>query len=187
MAELVSGLSGRTFHDVSCGFRAYAREAMLQLNLHGRFTYTQETLLDLAFKGLRIREVPVRVRYFPERQARVSDSIVRYAFRSASIIFRLYRDYHPLRFFATLAASLIVVGAGFASIMVTHYLRTGMFSGQIWAGLVGAACVFVGIAFGILGVVADMLDRIRVNQDRILYLLKGRAGDARRVEDGDRR
>src|SRR5215203_3724038 len=41
MARIVSFLVGRRFHDVSCGFRAYSREALLHLVLLGRFTYTQ--------------------------------------------------------------------------------------------------------------------------------------------------
>ena len=49
-------LSGRRFRDVSCGFRAFSREALLRMNLFGSFTYTQETFLDLIFKGLEIVE-----------------------------------------------------------------------------------------------------------------------------------
>jgi len=172
MSSLVSGLAGKRFHDVSCGFRAYSREALLQLNLHGRFTYTQETFLDLAFKGLRIKEIPVKVVYFAERKSRVAGNLFKYAQRTSSIIFRLYRDYHPLRFFWSIAGALLFVGVCFGSILLTHYVLTGKFTGQIWSGFVGGFFVVLGIAFGIVGVVADMLDRIRVNQERILYLLK---------------
>jgi glycosyltransferase involved in cell wall biosynthesis len=172
MSSLVSGLAGRRFHDVSCGFRAYSREALLNLNLHGRFTYTQETFLDLAFKGLRIREIPVTVKYFAERKSRVAGNLFKYAQRTSSIIFRLYRDYYPLRFFWSIAGFFIGLGVCFSAILLVHYARTGLFTGQIWSGFVGGFFVVVGIAFGIVGVVADMLDRIRVNQERILYLLK---------------
>ena len=60
MARLVSRLTGQTFHDVSCGMRCYSRRAAMSLNPIGRFTYTQEVFLNLAFKQLRIAEVPVR-------------------------------------------------------------------------------------------------------------------------------
>ena len=49
MSSLVSFLSRRKCHDVSCGFRAYSREVCLRLALQGRFTYTQETFLVLSF------------------------------------------------------------------------------------------------------------------------------------------
>ncbi|MFN9907795.1 MAG: glycosyltransferase family 2 protein, partial [bacterium] len=45
MARIVSGLIGQRFDDVSCGFRCYGREALLNLVLLGRFTYTQESFL----------------------------------------------------------------------------------------------------------------------------------------------
>lgn len=38
MSYLISQLVRQNFHDVSCGFRCYSREALLQLNLHGAFT-----------------------------------------------------------------------------------------------------------------------------------------------------
>ncbi len=176
MSSLVSGLAGRTFHDVSCGFRAYSREALLNLNLHGRFTYTQETFLDLAFKGLRIKEIPVTVTYFADRKSRVAGNLFKYAQRTSSIIFRLYRDYHPLRFFWWIAAALIFLGVCFGSVLLVHYIMTGKFTGQIWSGFVGGFFVILGVTFGIVGVVADMLDRVRVNQERILYLLKKSGG-----------
>ncbi|MBI1944767.1 MAG: glycosyltransferase family 2 protein [Deltaproteobacteria bacterium] len=175
MSTLISTLTQKKFHDVSCGFRAYSREALLQLNLHGRFTYTQETFLDLTAKGLRVKEVPVHVSYHEGRKSRVASSIPKYAVRTASIILRLYRDYNPLKFFFALAASFMVPGIGFIAFLGWHYLTTGLFTGQIWAGFVGGALSFVGLMFGILGVLADMLDRIRVNQERILYELKRRA------------
>ncbi len=174
MSSLISALTNKKFHDVSCGFRAYSREALLQLNLHGRFTYTQETFLDLTSKGLRVKEVPVHVTYHHGRRSRVASSIPTYAMRTASIILRLYRDYNPLKFFFALAAAFLLPGLGFITFLGWHYLTTGHFSGHILAGFVGGGLSFVGMMFGILGVVADMLDRVRVNQERILYELKRR-------------
>ena len=68
MAKFISFLSGQKFCDVSCGFRAYSKQALLNLNLFGKFTYTQELILSLKFKGLRIKEIPVRARYFENRK-----------------------------------------------------------------------------------------------------------------------
>jgi glycosyltransferase involved in cell wall biosynthesis len=174
MANLISALTGRRFHDVSCGYRAYGREALLNLNLHGRFTYTQETFLDLTYKGLKVVEVPVVVQYFDGRVSRVANSLVKYAVRTSSIIFRIYRDYYPLRFFAAVGTAFLLLAALFATNLFVHYARTGLFTGQIWSGFVGGALAFVGLMLFLLGVVADMLDRIRVNQERILYELKRR-------------
>jgi glycosyltransferase involved in cell wall biosynthesis len=172
MAAIVSHLSGREFHDVSCGFRAYSREAMLHLNLHGKFTYTHETFLDLSFKDLAIQEIPLSVRYFPDRDSRIAASIPSYALRTCSILLQAYRDYHPLQFFWGLASVLLIIGMGFGINLLTHYLRFGFFTGQIWSGFVGAVFASAALVLFVLGVVADMLDRQRRNQERILYILK---------------
>ncbi|MEK7704265.1 MAG: glycosyltransferase family 2 protein [Myxococcota bacterium] len=172
MSTLVSGLTGSAFHDVSCGFRAYAREAMLRLNLHGSFTYTQESFIDLSYKQIPIVEVPVTVQYFEARRSRVAGSILRYAFKTFGIILRTYRDYYPVRFFWSLAAVLGATGAALASIMLVHYLHTGAFSGQLWAGFTGGFLLTVALAFFLIGIIADILKGLRGNQERLLYYLR---------------
>ena len=86
VAGIVRTLTGKRFHDVSCGFRAFSREALLKMNLFGTFTYTQETFLDLIFKGLTIHEMPVRVRGTREfGSSRIASGLTRYAVRSLQI------------------------------------------------------------------------------------------------------
>jgi len=78
MARMVSSIVGQHFDDVSCGFRAYTREALLQLVLSGAFTYTQEMLLVLGQKGLRMLEVPMVVRGVREHgKSRVASNLFR--------------------------------------------------------------------------------------------------------------
>jgi glycosyltransferase involved in cell wall biosynthesis len=172
MSYLISKLVRQKFADVSCGFRCYSRESLLRLNLNGAFTYTQETFLDFAVKHMEIKEVPIEVVYFADRKSRVAGSIVKYAINTAKIIFRGYRDYFPLRFFWSIAAIFAVPAVLLAIIFFIHYLLTGTFTGYLFAGF-GSAFMFVmSTVFIVLGIVTDMLDRIRTNQERILYLLK---------------
>ncbi|MBV5340911.1 MAG: glycosyltransferase family 2 protein [Deltaproteobacteria bacterium] len=174
MSHLISQMVRQNFHDVSCGFRCYSREALLQLNLHGAFTYTQETFLDFAVKRLTIMEVPISVIYFADRKSRVAGSIIKYAVNTSKIIFRGYRDYYPLRFFWGLSAIFALPSLLLASVFFMHYLLTGIFSGYLFAGFSSAFLLLIALAFFVLGIVTDMLDRIRTNQERILYLLKKR-------------
>ncbi len=172
MARLVSRLCGQVFHDVSCGFRAYSREALLQINLHGEFTYTQETFLDLTNKKLSIVEIPLRVLYDPARRSRVAHSILRYAANTGMIIFQVYRDYFPLRFFFGIALAFFALAIPFGLLFFAHFLLTGLFTDYLFAGLLSAFFVVVGLVFATIAIVSDMLARIRVNQERIMYLLK---------------
>jgi glycosyltransferase involved in cell wall biosynthesis len=183
IAALVRFFSGVKLTDVSCGFRAYSREALLQLNLFGRFTYTQETILDLAFKGARILEVPVGVKYFDNRASRVASSIPRYALNAGTIMMRTIRDFRPMRFFGTVGATVFLVGLMADIFLFQHYLRTGMFSPYKVYGFVGGTLNLAGLLTIGVGFLADLLDRIRMNQERILYHHKKHAfGDLDRPE-----
>lgn len=175
MADLISFLTGRRFYDVSCGFRAYSQEAALQLNLFGQFTYTQESLMDLAFKGLRIMEVPLQVRGVREfGESRIASSVVRYALRTSKIIVLAYRDYKPLAFFGFIAAGFLLLALGTGGFFFWHYLTQGRFSPHLWAGFTAGFSFITSILFFALGLLADMVGRVRSAQERILYLDKCR-------------
>ena len=170
MSRLISRLTGQTFADVSCGMRCYNRKAAMSLNVIGAFTYTQEVFLNLAFKGLRMIEVPIAVRGVREHgKSRVASSILRYAFKTSWIIFRCYRDYYPMRFFGRLAAGLMIPGVLLGLWLLIHYLMTGQFRGHLWAGFTGAGLFFLGLVMLLMGVLGDMLDRHRVYLEELLY------------------
>lgn len=173
VAGIVRLLTGKRFRDVSCGFRAYSREALLRMNLFGSFTYTQEVFLDLVFKELEILEVPVKVRGTREfGSSRMASSLGRYALRSLQIMLRAFISYRPFSFFSVLAGVFLAAGAGFLAFLGWHYLQVHAFSPHIWAGFVGGSLAFVGILTLIIGLVGDMLVRIRMSQEEILYQLK---------------
>ena len=174
MSDLIGFLVNRKFPDVSCGFRAYSREAMLQLNLTGTFTYTQESFLDLANKGLAIKTIPISIKYFPERKSKMAGSILKYTWQTIKIIFRAYRDYNPLRFFGLLGLLPAIPGFIMGIFVIGHYLLTGAFTPYKAVGLTAIYLVSLAIVFWIVGVLADMFVRIRLNQEKILYYEKSR-------------
>jgi len=170
MSRLISRLAGQRFYDVSCGMRCYSRNAALHLHLLARFTYTQEVFLNLAFKEMRIAEVPIRVR--GERQfgqSRVARSLWSYGFKTAQIIFRCYRDYFPLRFFVGIATPLFVIALGLGSFFVAHYIITGSFSPHLWAGFTAAGAFGIALFLLHIGMIGDMLNRHRIYLEEILY------------------
>ena len=57
---VVRQLSGTQIPDATSGFRAYSREAALQLNVVSDFTYTIETIISAGKKNLAIAHVPVK-------------------------------------------------------------------------------------------------------------------------------
>jgi len=173
MSKIVSTVTNSRFYDVSCGFRAYSRETLLRLNLFGSFTYTQETFLDLAFKGLRIVEIPVPVRGVREHgKSRVASNLVRYGSNTIQIILHSVIDYRPLSVFGALAVLLFLGSLCFGLFFLTHFILTGRFSPHIWAGFVSGFLFAMGFLVVALSLLGDMLSRMRLNQEEILYKLK---------------
>jgi glycosyltransferase involved in cell wall biosynthesis len=180
---------GTNFTDVSCGFRAFNREAAYRLTLFGRFTYTQETFIDLFSKGLRMEEVPLKVRGVREHgKSRVASSIFKYATNSLPIILRAMRDIQPLKFFGGISAILFILGAltgGFVSIWyaigdkikvmeagkpVWHVVhRTSPFTSLI---TVSGALMTLSFLLFALALLADMLGRHRKISEELLYLAR---------------
>ena len=172
VAKMISSITGQNFQDVSCGFRAYNRESLLRLNIFGEFTYTHETILSLMYQGLRITEHPIRVKYFPDRKSRVAGSIFRYAIQTSKIILRVLLDYRPIRVFGLFGSLCMIIGIGFEIFLMGHYFLTGMFSPYKSTGFIGLGFIIFGLLILIIALVADMLNRLRINQDKLLYELK---------------
>src|SRR3989442_9824804 len=95
--------------DTTSGFRAYNREAAIQMQVVSKFTYTLETVIQAGKMLVAIDHVPIRTN--PKlREARLFGSISSY-FRSNSLsIFRIYATYEPLRVFLV-AASIVSLAA----------------------------------------------------------------------------
>lgn len=173
---------GTNFSDVSCGFRAFNREAAYRLTLFGRFTYTQECFIDLFSKGLRIAEVPLKVRGVREHgKSRIASNLWKYATNSLPIILRAMRDIQPLKFFGGIAAIIGIPGILMALFVSVWYLtnwKTTPFSMMI---PVAGAMTIVGFLMFALALLADMLARHRRITEELLYLARRRIYSNRRT------
>jgi glycosyltransferase involved in cell wall biosynthesis len=173
MARLISTMVGKRFHDVSCGFRAYSRNAYLRLVLTGDFTYTHEVFLTLAYAGLAICEVPLKIRGVREHgSSRVAPGVLRYGLRTGTIILRTYRDYKPLRFFSFISFFLCIAAICFAVFLIYIRITTGAFTPHKWAAFVAATFGGAALIVFLAGIVAEMLDRARITQEESLYRVR---------------
>jgi glycosyltransferase involved in cell wall biosynthesis len=182
---------GTKFTDVSCGFRAFNREAAYRLTLFGRYTYTQECFIDLFSKGLRMAEVPLRVRGVREHgKSRVASSIFKYATNSFPIILRAMRDIQPLKFFGGIAAILGTLGLMCGGFVLFWYLTHTEHVNGIkfhkttpFTSLIPIAGVLVTLSFllGVLALLADMMGRHRRISEEMLYLARRRVYSSKRT------
>ena len=172
MTSLVNSLAGTSLGDVSSGFRAYNREAILNLNLTGKYTYTHETVLDLAYKRLRLLSIPIPVKYYPERKSKIASNLLTYTNQTLRIILKAFRDYRPFYFFGLLALGPFIIGTGLSIFMLYHYLRTGDFTPYKFVGFIGIYLLSLALVFMIIGFLADILVGIRLTAEKQLYLQK---------------
>jgi glycosyltransferase involved in cell wall biosynthesis len=171
-AYIVSRLSQMKFTDVTCGFRAYTREALLSMNINNKFTYTQEAFQILASKNMNIVQVPVTIKYFKGRKSRVVSSVLSYIFTSGFNIVRVFKDFAPMKFFGILALFPVLIGLFFLLFTGIHWLNTGVFFPYKFIGLTGLYLFSLGVVILLFGVLSDMLGRILNNQEKILYFSK---------------
>ena len=183
VTKIINFVCGKTkFTDVSCGFRAFNREAAYRLTLFGRFTYTQETFIDLFSKGVRIVEVPLKVRGVREHgKSRIAGSIIKYASNSLPIILRAMRDIQPLKFFGGIALIFGLIGMLCGSAILGYYLWQKKTSP--YTSLIPVCGVFITLAFvlGVLALLADMMGRHRRISEELLYLARRRAYQVPRI------
>ena len=169
VAKMISRLAGGNYTDVSCGFRAYSREALMKLNLFGDFTYTHETFLNIANQQLTIEEVPVEVTYFPDRKSKMAYSIGRYGYRTIWIIFRTVLDHRPFTVFSAIAAIFFLAGVASGMIPLVNKIQTGAFTPYKIFGFLAGFLIAMAILIFCIGLVSDILNRLRITQERLLY------------------
>jgi len=169
---LINSLIGQKFSDTQCGFRAYSREAALRLNINGKFTYTQEVFIDLVGKNLKIKEIPLEVKYFEERKSHISSDLISYGLKSLGIIARATRDSKPLSFFGSPGIAIFLLGLLGAAFSFFYWLEYRTSSPVKTLSNVSTFFMIFGVSLCILGLMADMMKTLKRNQDEILYRMK---------------
>ncbi len=141
--------------DAPSGFRAFSRQAALQINVFNNYTYTLETIIQAGQKGLTVLSVPVRVN--PDlRPSRLVRSIPLYLQRSALTIGRIFVTYRPLRFFLAVSGLLCVLGCLIGVRFLFEYAR-GHGNGHVQSLILAAILMIGSMLFFMLGLLADLI------------------------------
>ena len=144
--KLTSAHNGKKEVDAQCGFRAISKKAAGKLSIsHADFAGGAEMVSSAQQAGLRIVEVPVHVRYFPEKNnpfaqgAGLVDYFVGQAIRK-----------NPLVIFAGVGAVLLAVSALLGAFVVeTFYTRNELATGSafltVFFGIAGMIMMLIGL------------------------------------------
>jgi glycosyltransferase involved in cell wall biosynthesis len=152
--------------DTTSGFRAYNREAALQMQVVSKFTYTLETIIQAGKMLVAVDHVPIRTNDIT-RESRLFPSMWAYVRRNAAAIFRIWSLYEPLRLFL-LAAALVAIPAVIIWARFLYFFFSGEGEGNIQSLILGSTLFIVAVQFVALGVIGDILSGSRVLQQRIL-------------------
>jgi glycosyltransferase involved in cell wall biosynthesis len=152
---VVRQASSTTVPDTTSGFRAYNREAALQMQVVSRFTYTLETIIQAGKLLVAIDHVPIRTN--PKtRESRLFPSMGAYVRRNAISIFRIYAQYEPLKVFW---GGALVMGLLAAAVWVRFLVAYigGEGAGHVQSLILGAVLFIAAMLLGALGVIGDLL------------------------------
>lgn len=163
---VVRRLSGTEVTDTTSGFRAYNREAALQLSVVDNYTYTLESLIQAGKMLIAVDQVTVATN--PKtRESRLFDSTGAYVRRNGPAILRIYARYEPLRAFAT--AGLVVALLALAAWLpfLIDWIFNGHSDGHIQSLILGAVLFIAAVQLFALGVIGDLLAGQRVMTQRV--------------------
>ena len=155
-SSVLRALTGADIVDATSGFRAYSRDAAMQLDVFSRYTYTLETLLQAAQGGLRIRSVPIRVNRV-ERPSRLARGTADYVWRASAGLVRMFVVYKPFRFFIVPAVIASLGGLALVARFLWYFVVSGGAGGHLQS-LVAAVILFgIGGALAVVALIGDLL------------------------------
>src|ERR671924_1466233 len=169
-SAVVRRASGTSVPDTTSGFRAYNREAALQMQVVSKFTYTLESIIQAGKMTVAVDHVPVRTN--PKlRESRLFPSMWTYIRRSGISIFRIYAMYEPLRVFLT--AALLVGGlALFVWGRFLYFWIQGDGAGHVQSLILGAVLFNAAMVLAAMGVLGDLLSGQRITLQRIFERIR---------------
>ena len=171
---VVRQLSGTEIPDATSGFRAYSRDAALQLNVVSDFTYTIETIISAGKKNLAIAHVPVKTNT-KLRESRLFPSIRVYLQRSLVTMLKVYSMYRPLRLFTLAGGTTFLLGFVIGCRYLFFFFM-GQTEGHIQSLILSAILLIVGFQIIMMGIAAELISvnrqllediQVRIKKDEL--------------------
>jgi glycosyltransferase involved in cell wall biosynthesis len=172
--------SGVSVGDVTSGFRAFSREAALQINVFNPFTYTLETIIQSGNRNLGVQSVAVRTNA-PTRPSRLYRGIGTYLRKSMATIFRIYTLYKPLKTFVTIGTLLMLAGIAIG-VRFLWFVAHGEHGGHVQSLILAAVFLIVGFQTWLIALIADLISVNRRLSEEVLIRIKRLESPARQPQ-----
>jgi len=153
-SSAISQITRFKIRDAQTGFRAFTSEVARKIEIKSKHTYTQEQLIKAVKNKFRIKEIPV---YFAKRKdkSRLINTTFGYAAKAWINIFRIYRDYSPLKTFGLMGSVFFAGGFALGLLLLQYFFATGTmpFTGSL---VLTFLLLTVGLFIILFGFLADM-------------------------------
>jgi len=155
-SRVISNIAGLKVSDSQTGFRAFNRK-VAEMEIISSYTYTQEQIIKAVRNKFRVKEVPI---YFAKREgkSRLMKNPFDFALKAWLNIFRVYRDYEPMKFFGRIGAFFLLIGFSLGLWLVYLYLAKGAI-GRTPSLILSMLLIVIGIQIVLFGFLADMNKR----------------------------
>ncbi len=169
---IVNKAAGTNIPDSVSGFRAYSRNAAMELNVVTEFSYCTETIIQAGRKRLAMASLPIETNA-KTRESRLFKSMRQHIFNSMMTIIRVYMMYKPFKVFV--GSGLIVGLVG--TLPFFRFLYLWAFAEQalgahIQSLLAGAVLIILGVLLIALGLIGELSAINRKLHEDALYRTK---------------
>lgn len=154
-SRVISHVTGIKMTDAQTGFRAFTREVAEKVPITSNHTYTQEQIIRAVNQKFKVKEVPI---YFAKRaygKSRLIKNPFRYATKAWIDIFRIYRDFEPLKFFGLFGGLFFAAGFLIGLFVLYSFITKG-YVGSLPRVLLSVLFISMGVQIILFGFLADM-------------------------------
>jgi glycosyltransferase involved in cell wall biosynthesis len=166
----VGKASGLSVSDVTSGFRAFSRDAAMQINVFNPFTYTLETVIQAGNRNLGVQSVAVRTNA-PTRPSRLYRGMGTYLRKSIATIFRIYTVYRPLKTFFAIGSLLMLCGIALGARFLVYFAQ-GDRGGHVQSLILAAVFLVTGFQTWLIALLADLVAVNRRLTEDVLIRVK---------------
>jgi glycosyltransferase involved in cell wall biosynthesis len=168
----VGKASGVNVADVTSGFRAFSRDAAMQINVFNPFTYTLETIIQSGNRNLGVQTVAVKTNA-PTRESRL--------YRGLGTYLRKSTLYKPLKTFFLIGTILMLGGLALGIRFVWDFAQ-GHGAGHVQSLILCAVFLVTGFQTWLIALLADLIAVNRRLSEEVLIRIKKLESPERRPQ-----
>ncbi len=157
---VVSRLARLHVPDVASGFRAYSRDAAMQLARSTEFDHTVDHVIQAGRKRIPTLSVPIRTND-KLRESRLFSNIGVFILRSLGIMMRVYSSYRAMKIFSTAGVLTAFVGGLLGVRFLYFFLFTDEGDSHVQSLILAAILILAGFQMILTGIMADLINSNR--------------------------